>query len=66
MSVYHEWEYEDENGKNLILTLTTTDEGIILDVFDYNSNESVLTEAMTVEEWIYWMIKRDEERFNND
>ena len=66
MSVYHEWQYEDENGKNLILTLTTTDEGIILDVFDYNSNESVLTEAMTVEEWIYWMIKRDEERFNND
>jgi len=66
LSVYHEWEYEDENGKNLILTLTTTDEGIILDVFDYNSNESVLTEAMTVEEWIYWMIKRDEERFNND
>lgn len=66
MSVYHEWEYEDENGKNLILTLTTTDEGIILDVFDHNSNESVLTEAMTVEEWIYWMINRDEERFNND
>lgn len=66
MSVYHEWEYEDENGRNLILTLTTTYEGIILDVFDEDSNESVLTEAMTVEEWIYWMIRRDEERINND
>lgn len=62
MSVFHEWEYEDEDGKTLVLTLTTTDEGIVLDVFDERGEESILTEAMTVSEWIDWMQNRDRSR----
>lgn len=62
--MFHEWEWEDENGHTLVLTVTTTDEGIILDVFDEDREESILTEGMTVEEWIEWMIQRDMERFS--
>jgi hypothetical protein len=57
--VFHEWELVEEG---LVLTLTTTDEGIILDVFDANREESIYTEAMMVDEWIDWMRQRDIER----
>jgi len=58
----HEWQWVDEDNRILILTVTTTDEGIIFDVFDELGEQSILTEGMTVGEWIDWMIQRDEER----
>ncbi len=60
--MFHEWQWVDENNRILIFTVTTTDEGIIFDVFDELGESSILTEAMTVGEWIDWMIQRDEER----
>ena len=59
--MWHEWEWDD-NGKKFVLTVTTNDEGIIFDVFDNEADESILTEAMTIDEWIEWMIQRDKER----
>ena len=60
--VAYEWEYE-EDGEILVLTMTATYEGIILDVF--NGEESILTESMTVDEWIDWMQQRDDERYKS-
>lgn len=60
--VAYSWEYE-EDGEIFVLTMTATHEGIILDVF--NGEESILTEAMTVDEWIDWMKQRDDERYKS-
>lgn len=59
---FHEWEWFDDEDRPLVLTLTTTDEGVILDVFDEQGEESLLTESMTVEEVIEWMRERDTQR----
>jgi hypothetical protein len=43
------------------LTVTVTDEGIILDVFHTDpaiASEPVLTEGMTAVEWVEWMADR--------
>jgi hypothetical protein len=59
--VFHEWELP--NG--LIVTLTTSEEGFVLDVFDETREESLLTEAMMIEEWVHWMKQRENERKKN-
>ena len=51
---YKEWDLED--GK--ILTVTFTDEGVVFDVFDRHNQSSILTEAMTAQEWADWMYER--------
>ena len=60
--VFHEWTVFDEDDNELVLTITTTEEGVILDVFDEDGEESLYTEAMTANEWLDWMIERDQER----
>ena len=56
-----EWDVEDGVVGTITLALNATDEGIILDVFNA-VGDSVLTEAMTADEWISWMLDRDEAR----
>jgi hypothetical protein len=60
-----EWDVEFEiDGPvtlNLTLNLNATDEGIVLDVVN-PVGEVVLTEAMMADEWIQWMLDRDEAR----
>lgn len=63
--VRREWDVEFEiDGPvalNLSLNLNATDEGIVLDVVN-SAGEVVLTEAMMADEWIQWMLDRDEAR----
>lgn len=63
--VRREWDVEFEiDGPvtlNLTLNLNATDEGIVLDVVN-PAGEVVLTEAMMADEWIQWMLDRDEAR----
>lgn len=60
-----EWdvEFEIDGPVSLMLTLclNATDEGIVLDVVN-PAGEVVLTEAMMADEWIQWMLDRDEDR----
>ena len=51
---YKDWQMPD--GK--ILTVTITDEGVVFDLFDRHEQSSILTEAMTAEEWVEWMEER--------
>jgi hypothetical protein len=59
--VFHEWELP--NG--LVVTLTTSEEGFILDVFDETREESLLTEGMMIDEWVHWMQQRENKRKKN-
>lgn len=61
MAMTDNWAFEDDDGNEAQLVLTTTHEGFVLDVFDHNG-ECVLTEAMMVDEWVHWMRERDKER----
>lgn len=63
---FHEWEWYDDEDRPLVLTLTTSGEGIILDVFDEGAEESLLTESMTVENVIEWMHERAIQRLRGN
>jgi hypothetical protein len=45
-----------EIGDNRTLVVTITDEGVIMDVFDNNTNQLIETVGMMADEWADWII----------
>jgi hypothetical protein len=59
--VFHSWSLPNGNT----VTLTTSEEGFIIDVFNEEADQSILTEGMMIDEWVHWMQQRENERMKN-
>ena len=59
--VFHSWSLPNGNT----VTLTIVGGGFVIDVFNEEADQSILTEGMMIEEWVHWMAERENERMKN-